>query len=499
MAVEFQEPITQVITADSGITMAKPTGTSAGDLLIACITKDDDYALTPPAGDLWTVIQNVAAGTAAKRSYTARLWVGYRIAEGGDTEWTWTGDKEGYYGVILRYTGHDATPIHASGSGSGTSANPIAPSVGFENLAAGSLVLQVFGADDNDEPYTVPAPLIQRFKDSQATCGGAGGDRECIADAWDVSTAVYADKSKNVRDQEATPFGVAFSSDGTKMYIVGIYNNTVYQYTLSEAWDVSTAVYADKSKLVSDQGETYPRSVAFSSDGTKMYIVGTVNDTVYQYTLSEAWDVSTATYADKFKYVGEEPSFEEDYPVGVAFSSDGTKMYILGIYNNTVYQYTLDAWDVSTAVYADKSRNVSDQEVSPVGVAFSSDGTKMYIVGLDLFTVYQYTLDDWDVSTATYADKFKYVGDEDTIPYGVTFSSDGTKMYILGGANKTVYQYTVGVATGPATFTMNAIEEWAAVTVVIEALAIAGLSMKWNGVAISKWNGVVINKLNGVD
>jgi len=447
MAVEFQEPITQVITADSGITMAKPTGTSAGDLLIACITKDDDYALTPPAGDLWTVIQNVAAGTAAKRSYTARLWVGYRIAEGGDTEWTWTGDKEGYYGVILRYTGHDATPIHASGSGSGTSANPIAPSVGFENLAAGSLVLQVFGADDNDEPYTVPAPLIQRFKDSQATCGGAGGDRECIADAWDVSTAVYA----------------------------------------------------DKSKLVSDQGETYPRSVAFSSDGTKMYIVGTVNDTVYQYTLSEAWDVSTATYADKFKYVGEEPSFEEDYPVGVAFSSDGTKMYILGIYNNTVYQYTLDAWDVSTAVYADKSRNVSDQEVSPVGVAFSSDGTKMYIVGLDLFTVYQYTLDDWDVSTATYADKFKYVGDEDTIPYGVTFSSDGTKMYILGGANKTVYQYTVGVATGPATFTMNAIEEWAAVTVVIEALAIAGLSMKWNGVAISKWNGVVINKLNGVD
>ena len=51
-----------------------------------------------------------------------------------------------------------------------------------------------------------------------------------------------------------------------------------------------------------------------------------------------------------------------------------------------------------------------------------------------------------------------------------------------------IYELTNGTLIGTclATITM-------AVTVV------GGLSMKWNGVAISKWNGVVINKLNGVD
>ena len=101
---------------------------------------------------------------------------------------------------------------------------------------------------------------------------------------WNVSTAVYASLSKLVSAQSSFPFGVAFSSDGTKMYIVDISNKAVYQYTLSTAWNVSTAVYASLSKSVIAQSSS-PTGVAFSSDGTNMYIVDYSNRVVYQYTM----------------------------------------------------------------------------------------------------------------------------------------------------------------------------------------------------------------------
>jgi len=263
-----------------------------------------------------------------------------------------------------------------------------------------------------------------------------------LSTAWDVSTASYNNVSFYVGSQEPYPGGVAFSSDGSKMYIVGYTNDTVYQYTLSTAWDVSTASYDSVSFDVGSQ-ESYPRDVTFSSDGSKMYIIGDSSDTVYQYTLSTAWDLSTASYDSVSFYVGS----QESYSVSVAFSSDGSKMYIVGGSSYTVYQYTLStAWDVSTASYDSVSFDVSSQTSSPYDVAFSSDGSKMYIVGYTYDTVYQYTLSTaWDVSTASYDSVSFDVGSQETRTFGMAFSSDGSKMYIVGYTNDTVYQYTLPV------------------------------------------------------
>ena len=176
MAVEFQTPISVVKNTGTSITIPIPTGWSAGDLLIAYVTKDDDNNTTPPVG--WTELHDIPGSTAMN------LWVGWRIAVLGDTEWTWSGDSEDYYGVILRYTGHDPDyPIHNSGcTGSAATASAIAPSVAFgdpDPLTAGSLVLQVFGADNPSKsyPYTFPGQLTSRFNDEAGTIGGAGGEK----------------------------------------------------------------------------------------------------------------------------------------------------------------------------------------------------------------------------------------------------------------------------------------------------------------------------------
>ncbi len=261
--------------------------------------------------------------------------------------------------------------------------------------------------------------------------------------AWDITNCSYDNVSKNVNSQDINPYGVAFNSDGSKMYIVGYTNKTVFQYTLSTPWNVSTATYDSISKNVSSQDDA-PLDVAFNSDGSKMYIVGSGNKTVFQYTLSTPWNVSTATY-DTSKSV----SSQESSPYGVAFNSDGSKMYIVGGGNDTVFQYTLSTpWNVSTATYDTVSKSVSSQEGTPRSVAFNSDGSKMYIVGYSNKTVYQYTLSTpWNVSTATYDTVSKNVSSQDINPFGVAFNSDGSKMYIVGSKNDTVYQYTVGGTT----------------------------------------------------
>jgi 6-phosphogluconolactonase (cycloisomerase 2 family) len=271
---------------------------------------------------------------------------------------------------------------------------------------------------------------------------------------YDVGGAVYDSVSKSVTSQDTSPSDLVFKPDGTKMYMFGRLNSRVYQYTLGTAWDVSTATYDSISFLITSQ-DTAVYSVAFKSDGTKMFVLGTTNDRVYQYTLSTPWDVSTATY-DTVSFL---VSGQDTFPISVTFKPDGTKMYVLGYITDTVFQYTLStAWDVSTATYDTVSFSVNAQDAVPYSVVFSTDGTKMFVLGTTNDTVFQYTLSTpWDVSTATYDTVSFLVSGQDTVPVAIAFKPDGTKMYMIGTNTKTVYQYTVGsiisaTTTYPASF-----------------------------------------------
>ena len=47
----------------------------------------------------------------------------------------------------------------------------------------------------------------------------------------------------SVSSQEAYPHGLAFNTDGTKMFVSGYGGDNVNEYTLTTAFDVSTAVF----------------------------------------------------------------------------------------------------------------------------------------------------------------------------------------------------------------------------------------------------------------
>jgi len=277
---------------------------------------------------------------------------------------------------------------------------------------------------------------------------GTGNDRVneyILSTAYNVFTASYS-TFISVATQETSANGLAFSSDGTKMYIVGQAQDTVFQYTLSTAWLVSSATYASKS-FVMGQSETVPTAVDFKDDGTIMYVVGSTLDTVHQYTLSTAWDVSTATYSTKSFSVTTQAS----QPQSVRFADSGTKMYIMN-QTSTVYQYALStAWDVSTASYGSVLYNLSTvggYETNATGFYIRPNGTQFFMVGTTYDYVWSFNIGTaYNISTSSFATTDNYrLGTNDSTPVGIKFRTDGTKFYFLGSGNDRVYEYSCSTA-----------------------------------------------------
>ncbi len=156
----------------TSITIAKPSGTVDGDLLVAIIAKDHNVSFGPPDGS-WNVGQNAGRGTAG-----VRFVFHWKIASGEGTDWTWTGDNEEWYGVVLRITGHDpTTPMNISDVADGSDAAPISPTITTD--IDGCLIIACFGVDDDDTPYSVDAALAEEWNavssTGAGTCGTAGG------------------------------------------------------------------------------------------------------------------------------------------------------------------------------------------------------------------------------------------------------------------------------------------------------------------------------------
>ena len=259
--------------------------------------------------------------------------------------------------------------------------------------------------------------------------------------AYSIANASYDSVSFSVSGQETAPRGLAFSNDGTKMFITGPLTDNVYQYSLSTAFDLSTASYDSVSFSVASQ-DVVPNEIVFNNDGTKLYVCGSDTDSVYQYSLSTAFDLSTASYDS----VSFSVASQDVVPFGLAFNNDGTKMYMVGGTNALVYQYSLSTgFDLSTASYDSVSFDPSSQAPSPRGITFNADGTKVYIVGIDNQSVYQYSLSTaFNLSSVSYDSISFSFSSQDSSPFNIAFNDTGSKMYMIGYGNDAVYQYTTG-------------------------------------------------------
>jgi len=271
-----------------------------------------------------------------------------------------------------------------------------------------------------------------------------------VGDAFDVSQAIYAGNEDrfSVNLQEQLPQSLTFNSDGTKMFVLGRDGGDINEYTLGVAYDVSTAMFAgDVERFSVAAQDINPVSLAFNNDGTKMFVMGAEDDDINEYTLGVAYDVSTAIYT------GEVENFsvgaQQTQPTSLVFSNDGLKMFVMGRDAGFfIHEYTLGiTFDVSTAVYAGDSErfSVQFQDAAPFSLAFNSDGTKMFMLGGAGDDIYEYRLSvAFDVSAAVYTRNENFsVTAQDTQPTSLAFNSDGTKFFVIGQQRDNINEYSL--------------------------------------------------------
>jgi len=226
-------------------------------------------------------------------------------------------------------------------------------------------------------------------------------------------------------------------ADGTnsgKAYIFSAIASAPAEESTGWTIDLSNVTYDSVSFGVNQDND--PMSIAFNNDGTKMYMMGSFHKNIHQYTLSTGFDLSTASADNVSFYVGS----QDNSPMRLKFNTDGTKMYINGLQRNKVHQYSLGSgFDLSTASYDNVAFEIPEWNY---GFTFNNDGTKMYSSSNALR---QYSLSaGFDISTATYDNVNFDLSSQSHSAVDTYFNSDGTKMYILfAGGEDDVHQYTL--------------------------------------------------------
>lgn len=252
---------------------------------------------------------------------------------------------------------------------------------------------------------------------------------------WNLAGASYMSKSFSVSAQETNPQGIYLSPDGTRLYVTGGTDDDLDQYSLSTAWDISTASHV-RTRTISD--DTQMTGVFFKNDGTRCYMVGNSNNSIYEYTLSSAWDISTTTLNHTLSI-----TTQESTPQDVWFRDDGLKMYTIGSGGDTIDEWDLGtAWTLSTATYS-REKAVSAQDILPHGVHLKDDGTVAYMVGgTPSCRVYEYTLSTaWDITSATYSTTSFDLSSQMALAHSLRFGDNGTKFYVVDATTATIYQY----------------------------------------------------------
>ena len=233
---------------------------------------------------------------------------------------------------------------------------------------------------------------------------------------------------------ESSVNGMAFNDDGTKMYYVG-FAGKVYEFALSTPFSLSSATYSSGEDCnFTTAVQVKPQDITFNSNGTAMFVTGSNPDDINKFSLSVPYDVSTCDIDGRSTHVvGGDPR-------GISFNNDGTKLFIYNGNgndgNDSVDQYSLQSpFNLSNMVLQKSyigpdGTTLKSIEKFPQGIAFSFDGTKMFLTGNNKFKVNEFNLSTaYDLSDVTHVGGYE-VSNHNNGLKGIAFNSDGSKIFL---------------------------------------------------------------------
>ena len=146
--------------------------------------------------------------------------------------------------------------------------------------------------------------------------------------------------------------GATFNSDGTKVVYTDAMGDYLIEVDLAIPYDDSSMVRGRKkvyslsttSGTYSNSGTlgssnlTGPRNATFSSDGTRIILLNSSTDQLFQFNLSTAYDLSSYTSTNYLTVATYETG-----PSSWCFNNDGTKVFVSGSQGDDINEYNTSA------------------------------------------------------------------------------------------------------------------------------------------------------------
>lgn len=375
----------------------------------------------------------------------------------------------------------------------------------LQELASGS-VTGLIGYQTSNLQNIVDGYALQRFNTggvfalTQGFAISQDGKNVLVADnsynvhwlkmgvAWDLQTMYDTGISKDLSGQFTWINELFYNDDGTKMF-VNYSTLGIHEYTLSTPYDPSSSTYVDNFAPTPDIDDFH-----FNSDGTHLVFTDNTDDTIYHYTLSPGFDISTATLSESVDLSADLTGCDT-----LTMSEDGYTLIAQG--NDYTHEFTLGtAWDVSTATHtafqdisgaaASNSTTIhltisgsylfcnnnsvdviirvqlntpgliasngwaypldttllDDSTGEYIGdLCWAADGLSFYVLDYDNSYVYQFNCTTaWDTSTASEYDDL-YIGGTAAYPcWAMWVTHDEKHLYVISQSDDTIYQFDFG-------------------------------------------------------
>lgn len=232
--------------------------------------------------------------------------------------------------------------------------------------------------------------------------------------------------------------GLEFSTDGSLLFVLA--SGAVRTYSLSTAWDISTATTLRTNNIHATI--TTWQSLRFSPDGTLLTTINNPAHDIHTFTLSTAWDMSTISSSSSSVDLSSTTTTLQ----AIEWNNDGSKMYAYWAAAGEVMTLNApNAYSANGMTYVGSAGPVGSN-TDQLDLRFNADGTQLF--SGYWFDIHEYDLSTaYDVTTATDPD----------VAYNVStaahswcrwfaFSADNTKLYTLrASGGYTLFQHSTNL------------------------------------------------------
>jgi len=315
----------------------------------------------------------------------------------------------------------------------------------------------LFGQVVNSLPEEISIEEIQKHRSTLIEAGYLNEPSEAFTSFSTSSEPIlnYASYTgTNIRLQTASTRDVDFRPNGGQFYAVGRNSLNIAEYNVSNSWNIGSASHRRELDISPEMGSaSQPNAVPHGvflkrDDGIKMYIINRTE--IWEYTLSTPWNINSATqtgYKDLSEHVLRGH--------GVFFRPNGRVMYVDDRFVGAVFQYNLStAWDINTATL-DFALNISAQQQEVRGNEFSPDGDRMFLLDTVRRELLEYSLSTpYDLRSASLIGTFS-VSSQSSDPRGFTLKSDMKGFYVTDATSNRMYQYQITFPPDPQLSTIT--------------------------------------------